>query len=396
MTEGVNKRRVGNLLLVLAAAYTLITCCSSYVRTNASASPNPISNEPAEMKSSQQEKTVEQVRKNIQVLKGLPDSQLFLVMNFIGDSLGVHCDYCHVKQGTDPATGRDKWLWERDDKPEKARAREMMRMVLEINKANFGGNQTVTCYSCHRGTTRVERMVPLPPVDFTAPKAYGKPTEQETAEQILNKYMTAVGGQDAGAKFMTIVFTGIVEKSQGRNDAVEITIKGPDKYLLKLRTPQGIITQGFDGTVGWVRDNNRARQLAAADLEQMKQAAALYGVIKVAERPEQMVVLGLEKLGGRDAYVVGLTASPQRTRKYFFDARTGLLLRRVTTTGTMLVPLPEQVDFEDYRDVGGVKLPFTIRTSDVAAFDTATRRFTDIRLNAVVDDSIFKMAVVQK
>src|ERR1051325_2631767 len=86
------------------------------------------------------DKPVEQVRKNIQVLKGLPDSQLFLVMNFVSDSLSVHCDYCHVKNGTDPKTGNDNWVWESDDKPAKARGREMMKMVLDINKASFGGN----------------------------------------------------------------------------------------------------------------------------------------------------------------------------------------------------------------------------------------------------------------
>ena len=60
------------------------------------------------------------------------------------------------------------------------------------------------------------------------------------------------------------------------------------------------------------------------------------------------------------------------------------------------MPLPEQVDFEDYRDVGGLKLPFMIRTSGLAAFTTATRRFKKIRLNAVVDDSAFKMQTSQK
>jgi hypothetical protein len=393
MTEEVNMRRIRNLLLVLALAFTLITCYSSYRRTQANAPPDPVSNEPAEMQISQPEKTIEQVRKNIQVLKGLPESQLYPVMWFIRDSLGVHCDYCHVKQGTDLDKG---WLWESDDKPEKTRAREMMRMVLEINKSSFGGNQAVTCYSCHRGTTRVERVVPLPPLDFAAPKAEAKGATPPTAEQILNKYIKAVGVQDAGAKFKTIVYTGSIERSEGRNSAVEITKKGTDKFLLKLTTPQGIIRQGMDGAVGWVRDNNGSRQFAAADLEQMKQRAALYGVIKVTEQPAQMRVLGLEKLGDRDAYVVAVTTGPKTTRKYFFDAQTGLLLRRVTTTGTMLVPLPEQVDFEDYRDVAGVKLPFTIRTSDVDVFSPATRRFTDIRLNMVVDDSIFKMPASQK
>jgi len=65
------------------------------------------------------DKPIEQVRKNIQVLKGLPDSQLFLVMNFVGDSLGVTCDHCHVKGEKNPQTREDTWLWERDDKNER-------------------------------------------------------------------------------------------------------------------------------------------------------------------------------------------------------------------------------------------------------------------------------------
>ncbi len=51
---------------------------------------------------------------------------------------------------------------------------------------------------------------------------------------------------------------------------------------------------------------------------------------------------------------------PNTTTKYFFDTQTGLLLRELTTVRTILAPLPEQVDFEDYRDVDGIKLPFTI------------------------------------
>lgn len=406
MIEQINRRRVKNLLFASASAFILIIYCTSYIKTKASAPPSPVSNELAVMHLSQQEKTVEQVRKNIQVLKGLPDSQLFPVMNFIGDSLGVHCDYCHVTQGTDPKTGRDIWLYERDDKPEKLRGREMIKMVLELNKTSFGGEQKITCYSCHRGTTRVERVVPLPPVDFTLPKTERKEPAPLSAEQILSNYIKAVGRQEANAKFKTIVYTGIVERSQGRTNAVwqqilptaqEITIKGPDQYLVKVTTPRGITMQGIDGAVGWVRSNNGStRQLAAAELEQFKQTAALYYAIKVAEQPAQMRVLGLEKVGDRDVYVVAVAISPQTTRKYFFDAQTSLLLRRITTTSTMLAPLPEQVDFEDYRDVGGLKLPFMIRTSGVAAFTTATRRFTDIRLNVVVDDSVFKMPVSQK
>src|SRR6478672_3403474 len=90
------------------------------------------------------DKPVEQVRKNIQVLKGLPDSQLFMVMNLVGDSLGVSCDYCHVKGEKNPQTGDDTWVWEKDDKKNKQVAREMMRMVLDLNQNSFKREVVVT------------------------------------------------------------------------------------------------------------------------------------------------------------------------------------------------------------------------------------------------------------
>ena len=348
------------------------------------------------------DKPVEQVRKNIQVLKGMPDSQLFLVMNAVGDSLGVHCDYCHVKEGTNPKTGSDNWLWERDDKPQKLRAREMMKMVLDLNKTNFGGNQSVTCYSCHRGGTSVERVVPLPPRDLWAIAEKGeKKSALPTAEQILNRYVAAVGGQDAGAKFKTTVLKGQIERTRGRSGSFEITIKGADKYSDKLITPQGVTTRVINGTTGWVRsndetlgfdkNNDKAIQVSPEAVAGSKRALALYDAVKVTEQPAQMTVLGVEKIGDRETYVVAVKVDPKVTRKYFFDAQTGLLSRTMTITETILSPLQTQVDFEDYRDVDGVKFPFTIRTSNVAAFDTTTRRFKEIRHNAAVEDALFEM-----
>ena len=391
MKKNTNKWRVTTFLL--ASAFPLVICHTSRTNIDGDATGASL---PALVQTSPQEKTVEQARPNIQVLKGLPESQLYPIMWFIRASLGVPCDYCHVKQGPE----RDKgWLWDRDDKPQKARAREMMRMVMDINKNSFGGNQVVTCYSCHRGTTRPEQMVPLPPLfesPNTARNAEAKPAATVTAEQILNTYIKAIGGQDAAAKLKTIIYTGSIQRSEGRTDAVEITMKGTDKFLVKLKTAQGTFVQGIDGAAGWVKDNNGSRQLASADVEQVKQRAVVYSAFKVAEPPAQMKVLGLEKLGDRETYVLAVTTGPKTTRKYLFDAQTGLLLRMVTTKQTMLVPLPEQMDFEDYRDLGGVKLPFTIRTSDVDVFSPATRKFTDIKLNVAVDDSVFKMPANQK
>src|SRR6266542_602749 len=100
----------------------------------------------ANQSTAQTEKTVEQVQKNIKVLNGLPESQLIPVMNLMGASLGVRCSYCHVNKD-------NKWDFVADEKPEKQTAREMIKMVLAINKTSFRGNTEVGCFTCHRGQT---------------------------------------------------------------------------------------------------------------------------------------------------------------------------------------------------------------------------------------------------
>jgi hypothetical protein len=67
-----------------------------------------------------------------------------------------------------------------------------------------------------------------------------------------------------------------------------------------------------------------------------------------------------------------------------------LLVRRVITTPTILANIPEQIDFEDYREVDGMKLPFTIRITSIDSFFSSTRKFTEMKLNAPVDAAKFR------
>ncbi|MBV9926032.1 MAG: c-type cytochrome [Acidobacteria bacterium] len=377
------RRRIGSVVCVMWLLFALQTAA---VNVKSQGSPP--------------DKPAEQTFKNIQVLKGLPSSQLYPVMWFIRDSLGVHCDYCHVKQGTDLDKG---WTWESDDKPQKVRAREMMRMVLDVNRATFGGGQAVTCYSCHRGSTDVARAVPLPPLAFTSTEAAGKGGALPTAEQILSRYVAAVGGRDAASKFGATLLKGTLERRVGSKGKIEIAtseievvVKAPDKYLRTMKTPQGVTAHGLNGAVGWIRNNNDSRRASAEELARLRSAAALYDAVKVTEPPAQLRVIGTEKIGDRETYVVALTVDPKTTKLYFFDTQTGLLLRQTTNTSTMIAPLAEQVDFEDYREVDGVKLPFTLRTSDVDAFSPSTRRFTEIKHSGAVDDAVFNMPAAPK
>lgn len=88
----------------------------------------------------QAKKPAEAVYKNIQVLKGEPASNWMTVMTFMASSLGVDCNYCHVKDQFD-----------KDDKPAKQTARKMLQMVTMLNKEFYGGSGPITCYACHQG-----------------------------------------------------------------------------------------------------------------------------------------------------------------------------------------------------------------------------------------------------
>jgi hypothetical protein len=361
------------------------------------------------------DKPVEQTRKNIQVLKGLPDSQLTAEMNFIAVSLGVQCGFCHVNTGKDPQTGRTNWVWESDEKEEKKRARDMMRMVLAVNKGDFGLSRgQVTCFTCHRGQEHPQGMPTLPlavsghepgPGAGAAPGATtsgatpgaaapgggaARPA-QPTVQQVFDKYVAAVGKPEAVSKFQTQVVKGTVVASQGRSQNFEVTLKGADKVLLVVENPQGgPVRRALNGAAGWFSGPRGVRVLGAGELAEARRNADYLSAVKFAPG-QTMRVAGRRKVGERDAIVVVDRPSENVQRRYFFDAETGLLLRIVTLTDAVLNQLPEQVDFEDYRDVDGVKLPFVVRVSAIDTFNSRTQTITEVKHGAPVEDTLFDM-----
>jgi hypothetical protein len=369
--------------------------------------------------SPQDDKPAEQVNKNIQALKGLPNSQLLTVMHLMRTSLGVRCDYCHI------AENGKYWM---DDKPPKQVARRMIEMVSEINKTNFGGQPVVTCNTCHRGQTK---PVAVPAI---GQGAFANTTREEpgtkaldplpTVDQVLGRYYQAIGGQVAAQKITTrviklswlrpkLVNGGTPNAAMiARGDiwAMEIYQKAPNKYLAVITSPNGIIYQGFNGTTGWVKTPQGQREMNTAELTRVARQADLLGDFKLKEQYSQMSVTGREKIDDREVYVVeaqpagaqppgtqavgaqaSLPAPGRRTEKLFFDTQSGLLLRRTVLTPTALGLDPEQTDFKDYTDVDGVKLPFTTVVSylDDSHLGT-TRKYIEVKHNLPIDDAKFE------
>jgi hypothetical protein len=117
--------------------------------------------------------------------------------------------------------------------------------------------------------------------------------------------------------------------------------------------------------------------------------------LKLKELALSPRVMGKTNVGERDAFQVMVRADGQRVQ-LFFDAQTGLLIRRRDMSNTVVGSFPEQIDYEDYRDVDGVKLPFTIRYSPPDPSTGNTLQFKEITHNVPVDDARFNPPAVKK
>ena len=331
-------------------------------------------------------------RPGLEVLQSLPEAHLFPLMNLVAQSLGVSCDYCHVQ--VDPDLSRTPsniggWVWDSDEKPPKRRAREMMKMVVDLNASGFGGEAKVTCWTCHRGATDPSRLPPLPP---SAPGGSGRapsPTPLPSADGVWEAYVSAVGRVDPAAPGTGMSIRGWDERSEGRYGRFEITVAGPDRYRITLTGAGSEVTQGLYGDVAWSATSSGVQSLSSpADIARMRRIAMRYQPVK--ERPPDSRVVGIERLEDHDAYVLQGRLDSVTVRTSYFDVVTGLLRREITTAETLLLPLQEQVDYDDYRDVGGLRLPFKVRISDGAPYSTTTRTILEIRRDVPVDDTLFR------
>jgi hypothetical protein len=311
----------------------------------------------------------EEAFKNIQVLRGIPVKEFMETMGFFAASLSLNCTDCHGDASA------SNWANYATDTPLKNTARRMVVMVNAINKASFGGTTSITCYTCHRGNQRpkvipsLEAQYGEPPADDpdeVTPLPTVRPTA--TAEQILDKYIQALGGAAAVAKLTSFTGKGTYEgfDSDFEKVPVDVYAKAPDLRATVVHMKSGDVTSTYDGRDAWVAEPNElapvpVMQLVAANLggarldaqlsfpAQTKQVLTNWRVdfppLNIADKPVQ-VVQGL---------------MPDGTRvKLYFDKASGLLVRQTRYSPTAVGTVAARVDYSDYRALPGlgVKIPF--------------------------------------
>jgi hypothetical protein len=322
-------------------------------------------------------KTAAQQFKNIVVLKDVPADQLIPAMQFIAASLGVECEYCHVRGAFD-----------KDDKKTKLAARKMITMMLAINKDNFEGHREVTCYSCHRGATEPVGT-PVISSEETAPAE--QPDESAkaalpSADQLLDKYLAAVGGAAALQKITSRVAKGTASFA-GQKVPVDVFAKAPDKRLSVMHLKDGESLTAFDGHQGWLSVPSRVHMMSAAEDAAASIDADFYFPIDIKSRYEKFRVEAGEKIDGHETYLIIGRKEDQPPLRLYLDTQSGLLLRLVRYAETPLGRNPTQVDYADYREADGIKIPF--RWTLARPGNRFTIQVEQLQQNVPVDDAKF-------
>jgi photosynthetic reaction center cytochrome c subunit len=354
----------------------------------------------------------EQVFKNVQVLRGIPVDDFMETMGVMSAALQFDCSDCHANAGT------DKVDWAADT-PRKIIARRMVTMVAKINKENFGGAQMVTCWTCHRNRDR-PLVTPLMEVIYGEPSLVPDDVVAVTPglpkpETILDKFIEASGGAQRLATLKSFVGRGtsVGFGGFGGGGDVEIDAQFPDKrstiILFKAETERGDQIRSYDGQTGWVRTPLNVLgeyQLGGSDLDGARFDAQLSFPQQIKQiltnlktgpptgimdlpGPQSQTSLqkDLTQGGTHSVNVVQGTGPRGLLVTLYFDRQSGLLLRELRYGKSPIGRVPTEIDYENYRDVDGVKLPFRITYAWLDGRDSIELR--DIKLNVPIDEAHF-------
>jgi hypothetical protein len=355
---------------------TIVTCAAAIAST-AGARPQDVTPPAAET-----------VFTNVQMLKGIPVDEFMDAMGMFSAALGYDCSSCHSKA---IATDRAAFA---DATPLIQRARGMIAMTNTLNRLYFGGEPRVSCFTCHRGNPRPERVANLAlqyaPLMEDPNALEIIPSRQGSVDQVFDKYMKALGGAERVATLTSYIATGRYAgfNTGGGDVAIEIFAAAPDRRTQIVHMPIGDAVRTFDGRTAWAAEGWRplpllpltGGNLTGARLDAI---AAFPAGIRGAFMTWR---LSSTIIDDEPVDVLQGSNTGELPVNFYFD-EDGLLVRTVRWNQTAVGLVPTQADYSDYRDVAGVKLPFKTVITWTDGQNTIT--LNEVRPNVAIEPTRF-------
>jgi hypothetical protein len=327
-------------------------------------------------------------------MRELPVDDFLGAMGVISAALGFDCSDCH------PGAGFQTVNWPVDTTPAKVVARKMIDMVASINQANFGGAQAVTCWTCHHGRD-------IPATEIAMDRLYGSPNDEidtiitrnpdgPAPEQILDRYVTALGGTQQLSRLTSFVATGTqggYESVQG-GGRVEISAKFPDQRAVHINFPEeparGEESRTFDGLTGWVntpRSVLGAYEVRGGELDGQKLEAEMAFPGRIKQILTNMRTGFNDSIEGHEVQVVQANGPRDLLVTLYFDKNSGLLRRLVRYGKSPVGRISTQIDYDDYREVNGIRFPFKMLISWLDGRNGF--QLTEVNTNVPIDPATF-------
>jgi outer membrane lipoprotein-sorting protein len=309
----------------------------------------------------------EQVFKDVRLLRGIPVDEFMDTMGFFSAATGLNCQDCHIGESG------GSWARYADETPRKATARRMMGIVEGINKAYFGGRRVVSCWSCHDGQTRPE-FVPDLAVQYSNAlprdpfQLVRSDPDAPSIDAVLAKYLKAIGGAERVATLRSLAIKGIYSgwDTLQQKVPVEIYVRAPSQRAMIIHGFDGDMTTVYDGQAGWVAGPETMKPvgvmaLTGPNLDVAKIETELFFPARLKETLTDWMVGQVTAIEGVDEDLRMVQAKLRAGGlpvTLYFEEESGLLVRALMYTSSPVGINPRQIDFSNYREVGGIRMPF--------------------------------------
>jgi photosynthetic reaction center cytochrome c subunit len=331
-------------------------------------------------------------------LKELSVDDFIASMGLISANLGLDCADCHPNAGTDKADFVK-------DTPRKITTRRMVEMVAGINRTNFGGVQRVTCWTCHHGritpstTISLDAWYDVPNIELD--DAVQQENGQPAADQVLDKFIEALGGAQrlAAVTSFTASGTAIGYGELGGNADFTLVAKSPNQRAILISykdTQRPSSSWSFDGRAGWIKTPRGLLgeyELIGSELDGARFEAQLAFPGQIKQVLTNWRGAATRSIGDRDFLVVQGSGPRGFLATLYFDPKTNLLSRMVRYGPSPIGRMPTQIDYADYREVGGVKFPFEFKFMWLDGRYTA--KLSTVETNTAIDATKFGRPAVK-
>lgn len=209
-----------------------------------------------------------------------------------------------------------------------------------------------------------------------------------TAMVVINKYIYAIGGID---KFKSVIDRTTVMTGTAMGQPIDIVVlqKYPDKLFQELRAGKVKQLLYYSDGKGMLKLGDEITEIEKKELERLMMDATMQLLLSPDSFGVQSDFIGEECIDSIDCYAIKLIL-PSGIRWFqYYDVETGLKFKETKEIQTKQGLFEQETYFSDYREVKGLKFPFTIK--QYLGLQEIELTVTSIEINTGLDDSVFEI-----